>query len=95
MKRDSVLKTAAKLVDHAVRGESHGTVAANFVATADLWNAYILNKPGNGDALTPKDVAMLNILQKMSRSLFNEKHADHYVDMAGYAALAAEVTDAK
>lgn len=70
------------------REESHGDAEKQLNHTAALWNAYLKRVPVNG--ISAKDVAMCNILQKISRSTFNEKHEDHYTDIVGYAALAGE-----
>ena len=100
MERGKALFAATTAVCQT-RAAEHGDVNENFQKTADLWTAYIgelirvTDSGGMKFAFTAKDVAMLNILQKVSRSTFNEQHADHYVDMAGYAALAAEVTKAE
>lgn len=93
MERKLVLTTANRAVS-VDRQKVHGDAATNLAHTANLLNAYFGYKKA-GDVISAKDVAMVNILQKMSRSCFNEKHADHYVDIAGYAALAADITDAK
>lgn len=92
MKRGEILDIAKKAIS-GDRQKSHGDAARNFQHTANLWNGYFSNDPGR--PITAKDVAMMNVLQKISRSVFNEKHADHYVDMCGYSALAGDLTGSK
>lgn len=73
------------------REESHGDANTQLTQTGYLWGVYFHNKFGIAlNAISAKDVAMCNILQKISRSTFNEKHEDHYTDIVGYAALAGE-----
>jgi hypothetical protein len=46
-----------------------------------------------GDELTPADVAAMMILMKVSRITTSPGKEDNWVDIAGYAACGAEVTD--
>lgn len=55
----------------------------NFKRIADLWNAYLDNKPEKGQ-LTPQDVAMLMVLMKIAREVYQHKH-DNLADLIGYA----------
>jgi hypothetical protein len=63
----------------------------NFQRIADLWNAYLKAKPTKGD-ITPKDVALMMVLLKISRELYEHK-IDNLVDAAGYIQC-AEIVEA-
>lgn len=82
----SVLTEAASVVNGPRRAD-YGTPLENHQRTADLWNAY-LRHPSVDEVrlkpITPRDVCMLNILQKISRDRFCPKR-DNLVDIAGYA----------
>ena len=43
--------------------------------------------------ITPQDVPVMMALLKLARTSRGEYHADNYIDIAGYAALAAEVAE--
>lgn len=82
----SILTEAAKAV-YGERNQAYGHPQDNHQRTAELWSAYL-----NGVLplrrgllnITPTDVCILNILQKISR-LANGYHRDSCVDIAGYA----------
>lgn len=80
----SVLAEASEIVSGA-RQATYGRPIDNHQRTANLWNAYLAVLPGESpQPLTPRDVCMLNILQKISRDRFQPKR-DNLVDIAGYA----------
>jgi hypothetical protein len=88
MKCVDILNTAADLVA-GDRNKTHGSKQENFDHTAALWSAYlapILKRP-----LTADEVALCMVLLKVSRTMNGTKIDDHYVDMAGYAAISGEV----
>lgn len=60
------------------RGASYGPPSVNHARTAALWSAYL------GVPITPRQVCMLNILQKISRDA-NKPKRDNLVDVAGFA----------
>lgn len=74
----SVLEEAKSIVGGA-RQADYGTPLENHQRTADLWNAYL-----GTQAITPRMVCMMNVLQKVSRDRHAPKH-DNLVDIAGYA----------
>lgn len=88
--REQILQTAleATLKD---RNSTHGNPEDNFATIAMLWNVYLEarfnDKPVRMEAY---DVAVLNILQKISRVTTSPKHMDHWTDIAGYAACGAQ-----
>ena len=73
----SVLEEAANIVQND-RRKNYGEPAVNHKRTAELWSAYL------GFEIAPRQVCMMNILQKISRDRHRETH-DNLVDIAGYA----------
>lgn len=82
--RKSVLDAAAQAV-LADRNNTHGAPENTFGMTADLWSTYL------GIEVSAHDVAVLNLLQKVSRIQHNSQHTDSWVDIAGYAACGSEL----
>lgn len=76
-----ILREAIKVTTQ--RQKHYDKPERNLQRIADFWNAYAKNK-GWDITIEAKDVAMLNILQKMSREIWAYK-ADNWVDIAGYA----------
>jgi hypothetical protein len=74
----TVLQEADNII-HGPRGDDYGHPLDNHSRTAALWSTY-LNRN-----VTPEDVCMLNILQKVSRGM-NSLQRDTLVDVIGYAA---------
>ncbi len=58
---------------------------------AGMWSAYLRGKHGADFAISAEDVAWLNVLQKMVRTMNGATAGDTYEDAAGYAAIAGEV----
>ena len=79
------LQTALELTG-GDRAKTHGDKRANHQNIADLWNAYL----GFPVQLTAYDVALMMVLLKVARTKSGSKNPDNYVDMAGYAGVAAE-----
>lgn len=90
MTKDEILKKALELVT-GDRAKTHGNIYDQFQHTADLWTAYLYNT--DRSTISACDVAILNMLQKISRSCNGEINSDDYVDMAGYAAIAGELAE--
>ena len=87
----SILTEAAGIVQGA-RNATHGDKERSFAAIADLWNAYLDNRAGGQEApISPRDVASLMVLLKLARSIQGEAVRDHFLDAAGYAAIAGEL----
>ena len=87
MIRKDILSMATERVMQKV--STHGAPENSFGMIADLWNSYLAHTSGT---ITPEDVASMMMLLKVARA--NQGGAaslDHYVDMAGYAALAGEL----
>lgn len=73
----SILAEAHAIVDGA-RRLSYGHPRDNHQRTASMWAAYL------GRPITPRDVCMLNALQKISRDA-HRPGRDNLVDLAGWA----------
>jgi hypothetical protein len=70
----------AKALTSGNRQADYGKATESFERIASFWRIYL----GNG--ITGKDVAMMMLLLKISRSLTSDKR-DTFVDMAGYVQL--------
>lgn len=68
------------------RENTYGSPEDNFKLIADLWSTY------TGVKISPQDVAVMMILLKTARAK-NSNHDDNFVDIAGYAACAAEIME--
>jgi len=69
------------------RHETHGSFRECFDLQAKLISAYL------GVDVSPVDVCMIMTLVKTARIKMGEPIDDHFVDIAGYSALAAGVAD--
>ena len=85
MKTKEYLEEAAKFVT-GQRQYDYGNKYENHKNISDLWSAYL------GREILPHDVAICMLLVKVAR-LKHRKTKDCYLDMAGYAAIAGEITD--
>lgn len=90
MKKADVLEAASSIV--VDRNASYGDVRENFQRIADFWNVWLRQRGllARGQVLEPRDVAMLNDLQKNARLVQTFDHEDSIVDKAGYAAVYGE-----
>jgi hypothetical protein len=79
-----LLKTATDIVG-GDREKTHGSKKTNMQHTADLWSAYL------GFKITAENVAWMMVMLKASRTKTGIGIDDHYIDGAGYAAIAGEV----
>jgi hypothetical protein len=84
MNRKEVLDAAARAVLRD-RAATHGRPEETFGLIAEFWSSYL------GQDLSPADAAMLLALLKIARQRQNPSHDDNYLDLAGYAACAAEL----
>ena len=73
------------------REEDYGVPEQNFQLIADLWNDY-LGFNCDENAITCKDVAIMMALLKIARIKRGGGSGDSYVDLAGYAACAGELS---
>lgn len=86
MKREEILQKAMKAVSYDREAE-YGSPKSNFEIISNLWSDYLMVD------ITPQDVPVMMALLKLARTSRGEYHADNYIDIAGYAALAAEVAE--
>lgn len=79
---DHLLEVADQVVNR--RDEQYGLCHDHHATTAALWSVFL------GFTVTPDQVSTLFILDKIVRSRTEDK-PDHWVDIAGYAAVHAKV----
>ena len=91
MNRDYILNKAMHCVN-VDRAATHGDAENSFSEIAKLWSWWIDNRPVPEAELLPEDVAMMMALFKIGRIAGNPTHYDNYVDLAGYTALAGEIS---
>ena len=89
---ESILLEAERLVG-GNRGAAYSHPAHDFATTARFWSVYADRRRESGhDLFEPADVAMMQILLKLSRE--GHKHGrDNLTDIAGYARCAQMVHD--
>lgn len=76
----------------AEREEQHGSPKEIFDSIAIFWNDYLNRAYGCEVDLSGMDVALMMVSFKVARTIANpEKALDSLMDIAGYAACAAEV----
>lgn len=89
--RVAVLKEAAGLIT-GDREAEYGTPQVNFQRIADLWNVQLAHLLKDGAKFTPTDVALAMLQVKLGRAVQSPKR-DTFVDIAGYAGLAFELSE--
>lgn len=87
--RAQLLREAEKIVTKD-RNSAYGNPEDNFRDIAELWSAYWRGRLG---PFTSMDVAMMNALIKIARVKNNPGHRDSVLDIAGYAACAADIQE--
>ena len=87
--REQVIEATQRAV-MADRNADYAPPEENFQRIADLWNLYL---EGRGE-VTPYDTAIMMVLVKVARIQASPHLLDHLVDIAGYAACAADVIPA-
>jgi len=75
----------AKTVINGERQDMYGEPEDNFAKIAEFWTTY------KGVDFTAHDVAMMMSLLKVARIATGAGKRDSYVDLCGYAALAADM----
>ena len=88
--RETVLEEAKRCICQD-RQNQYGEPEDSFLTIAAFWEVYLQAKTGKVINLTRDDVALMMVLLKVARTNGHKHHVDNYVDMAGYAALAAEL----
>lgn len=86
MRRREVLDTAAELVD-GQRAKDYGDPTESFTRLALIWSGVL------GQEVSAAQVVMCLAGLKLSRLTTTPTHPDSWVDLAGYAALGAEVAE--
>ena len=85
--------TRKECLDHAAkavltdRAREYGTPEDCLTLIAALWSRY------TGCDISTADVAAMMLLLKLARVEWNSRHADSWVDIAGYAACGAECAE--
>ena len=93
-----ILENARVLVNEN-RHDQHGEKTQNHRNIANLWNAYIYNKHTSRGLsnmqclLDEQDVAVMQALLKIARTLLGEHNEDDYIDGAGYLGIAGELAN--
>ena len=87
MDRNDLLDEAKKVT--TMRQQNYGKPEQNLQNIADMWSAIL------GQKITPLTVSRMMIAVKIARMTGKEDHWDSWVDVAGYAAIAAELMDDK
>jgi hypothetical protein len=70
---------------YADRSQEYGAIRTSFTRIATI-SSTVLDK-----TITPHDIAIVMIALKQARITSNPQHLDSYVDLAVYAAIAAEL----
>ena len=78
----------AKDIIYGQRADDYGDAQSNFQRMADLVNPIIRKADGN---LTATDMALVMIQVKIARLQESPDHEDSWIDIAGYAALGAQI----
>lgn len=90
MKRAEILHEAERCVC-ADRNQQYGEPEDNFRIIATLWSVYLLAR-GFDEPLGPADVGAMMALFKLGRIATGGNKADNFIDLAGYAACAGEIS---
>lgn len=77
----------AKAVINGERQNQYGNSEDSFGMIADFWSAYL------GLHISAQDVAQMMVLLKIARQKAGRGKWDNFVDMCGYAALAADMAE--
>ena len=91
-RREWVLKKANEIVNGEREGQ-YGKPENNFQVIADLWNSYLEAMTGRKSELMPSDIANMIVVLKIGRCTSGQYKEDNYIDICGYAAIAAELEE--
>lgn len=80
---------AAEAIVNGPRQLDYGPPEYSFAVIGELWSAIL------GEKVTPQQVALCLAGLKIARLTENDAHADSWIDLAGYAALGAELAGAR
>jgi len=87
MNRGKILDEAKRLTS-TDRQETYGDPYINHKRIADLWSAYLETE------ISPSQVALCLCLVKIARLIETPDHLDSFIDLAAYAAISGEISDA-
>lgn len=91
MRRKETLEQAIKAVCTDREGQ-YGSPENNFKVIAEFWTDYLRNsRTLKCGSISAKDVAVMMTLFKIARITTGKHKDDNFVDLAGYAACAAEL----
>lgn len=76
------LLTEARDIVYGDREQTHGEPGKNLAAIAAMWS------PIFGGKVTEQQVLLAMIALKVARAINTPRHRDHWIDIAGYVALA-------
>jgi len=88
-KAGDMLREAATAVD-GDRNSTHGDKERSFTAIAQDWTSYLASRQEPNGPIRPRDVAHMMVRLKQQRAEWGATVRDHFVDQAGYAAIAGE-----
>lgn len=87
------LLDAAKAVCTGDRRRDYGDALGNHSQVAALWRSYLGDRPVS--SITAEDAAVMMVLVKIARLAKSPAHYDSMVDLAGYAAVMAEICESR
>ena len=87
MNRGKILDEAKRLTS-TDRQETYGDPYINHKRIADLWSAYLETE------ISPSQVALCLCLVKIARLIETPDHLDSFIDLAAYAAISGEISNA-
>ncbi len=90
MNRAKILDTAKATVT-VDRAATHGNAEYSFGEIAGHWTWWLQSRLRPGEIIDAYDVAQMMVGFKQARGKVNRKHADNFVDQAGYSSLAGEI----
>lgn len=92
--RSDFLDEAEKIIN-GDRAEEYGPAERNFDDIRYEWSPIIERIKSESEELDIIDVAILQCKLKIARLLRNKWHRDSWIDLIGYAAIGAELAEAK
>lgn len=87
--REILLRKAISITTQD-RNSAYGNPEDNFANIAAYWSRYLSDSAKLEIELSAQDVAYMMVLMKIARLSTNPMHFDSLVDVAGYAACAAD-----
>lgn len=95
MKRGQILKKALDIIN-GDRLDTYGNPEDSFKLIGAYWTTYLRANGVITDEsarISPQEVAEMMVLFKIARMSGQKPSIDNYVDLAGYAAIAADMVD--